>query len=149
MSAQKPAWRITATIPEMMSCLRRELAMRKSVYPKLVQSGRMKPIDMAQEIGTMTDALTVLSFLNEINPDRAPDHRRDIVADLIAQNSFIAMMMREYKGLCRDKQALERRVDDLRLERNALTEKLRECGVVYEGCESGSAAPAEVDHAHE
>ena len=51
------------TIAQQISCVKREIAMRERVYPKWVESGRMK-LDMAErEIATMT---AVLRSLEEI-----------------------------------------------------------------------------------
>ena len=48
---------------QQIACVKREIAMRERVYPKWVESGRMK-LDMAErEIATMT---AVLRSLEEI-----------------------------------------------------------------------------------
>jgi hypothetical protein len=51
------------TIDAQIDCVRRELALRKSVYPKWVTSGRMKPEDADHQIHCMQavhDTLTAL-----------------------------------------------------------------------------------------
>ena len=51
------------TLEAQITCVRRELAMRKNVYPKWVQSGRMKPEAADHEINCMQavhDTLTAL-----------------------------------------------------------------------------------------
>lgn len=51
------------TIEAQMACVKREIAMRKNVYPKWVASGRMK-LDMAErEIDCMTAVLRSLETL--------------------------------------------------------------------------------------
>ncbi len=50
-------------LAQQIACLKREIAMRQRVYPKWVESGRMK-LDMAErEIATMTAALHTLMGL--------------------------------------------------------------------------------------
>ena len=41
------------TNDEKLKCAKRELAMRLNVYPKWIQSGRMKPEQSAYEISVM------------------------------------------------------------------------------------------------
>jgi len=41
------------TPPEMIACAKRELAIRKRVYPKLVEAGKMKADQCRHEIETM------------------------------------------------------------------------------------------------
>jgi hypothetical protein len=132
----KPAHFLTATLDEMITAVKRELAMRKNVYPRRVADGKMKPEAMAREIGVMTDVLHVLDMLSQVNPEQTPETRREFYNDLIAQNSFVNLMMKEYKDLCKDREILstlaqgfERRIDDLRQERRALQEKLRALGI--------------------
>ena len=48
------------TLDEMVACAERELAMRERVYPKWVESGRMKAEEADQEIHVMKH---IASFL--------------------------------------------------------------------------------------
>lgn len=48
------------TMEEMLACVRREIAMRKVVYPNRVSSGRMKQAAAAEEIRRMEGVLAVL-----------------------------------------------------------------------------------------
>jgi hypothetical protein len=51
------------TLAMQISCVKREIALRKNVYPKWVASGRMK-LDMAErEIDCMTAVLRSLETL--------------------------------------------------------------------------------------
>jgi hypothetical protein len=53
------------TLEAQMACVKREIALRQRVYPKWVQSGRMK-LDMAdREIACMT---AVLRSLEKLGP---------------------------------------------------------------------------------
>jgi hypothetical protein len=41
------------TLPEMIACAKREVALRKNFYPKLVTSGKMKADQCRHEIACM------------------------------------------------------------------------------------------------
>ena len=47
-------------LDRMISCVSREIKKRRAVYPRLVSAGKMSETQMAYEINTMTDVLTVL-----------------------------------------------------------------------------------------
>lgn len=51
------------TIEAQIACVKREIAMRKNVYPKWVMSGRMKPEAADHEIHCMTAVLHSLESL--------------------------------------------------------------------------------------
>ena len=51
------------TLEQQMACVKREIAMRKNVYPKWVQSGRMKAEAADHEINCMTAVLRSLETL--------------------------------------------------------------------------------------
>jgi hypothetical protein len=60
------------TLDEQIRCVRREIAVRKNVYPKWTKSGRMKPEVADYEISCMQavhDTLTKL-YMDAINDDR-------------------------------------------------------------------------------
>ena len=57
---------------EQIACLKREIALRKNVYPKWVASKRMTQAKADSEIAAMTAALqTILS----VTPTLVPTHR--------------------------------------------------------------------------
>ena len=43
----------TPTLDQMIACLRREIALRKNVYPKWVANGRMTQVKADEEIAAM------------------------------------------------------------------------------------------------
>lgn len=51
------------TIHEQIKCVSREIGLRKSVYPKLIEAGKMDPFEADREIATM---MSVLSTLKEV-----------------------------------------------------------------------------------
>lgn len=51
------------TLQAQITCIRRELAMRKNVYPKWVMSGRMKAEAADHEISCLQAVLDTLSAL--------------------------------------------------------------------------------------
>lgn len=53
------------TIAAQITCIRRELAMRKNVYPKWVSSGRMKAEQADHEINCMQTVHDTLVKLEE------------------------------------------------------------------------------------
>lgn len=59
-TAPRPRRKLT----EIMSSLRREIAMRQRVYPGLVVKEKMKAAQAAYEIECMTDALSILAELS-------------------------------------------------------------------------------------
>ena len=56
------------TLEAQITCVRRELAMRKNVYPKWVQSGRMKAEAADHEIQCMQAVHDTLSELVRERP---------------------------------------------------------------------------------
>lgn len=56
------------TIEAQITCIRRELAMRKNVYPKWVASGRMKAEAADHEINCMQAVHDTLTALIERKP---------------------------------------------------------------------------------
>lgn len=56
------------TLEAQIVCVRRELAMRKNVYPKWVASGRMKPEAADHEINCMQAVHDTLSALRDQKP---------------------------------------------------------------------------------
>lgn len=61
------------TIDDKIKCLRREIALRKNVYPKWVDSGRMKKEDAEREIAVMQaihDDLMALAPLGAVALER-------------------------------------------------------------------------------
>jgi hypothetical protein len=63
---------------QQIACLKRELAMRKNVYPKWVDSGRMKPEQAEQEIAAMQSVLDVFTGLGTTIP-RLPEHLQRMI----------------------------------------------------------------------
>lgn len=51
------------TLDYQIAAVRREIAMRESVYPRLVASGRMSPNDARHELALMRAILETLSGL--------------------------------------------------------------------------------------
>lgn len=56
-----------------IKCVKREIALRKNVYPKFVNSGRMKEAEADHEIAAMTAALHTLMGLKEPSNDPPPN----------------------------------------------------------------------------
>jgi hypothetical protein len=56
------------TLEAQITCIRRELAMRKNVYPKWVMSGRMKPEAADHEISCMQAVHDTLTELQNVKP---------------------------------------------------------------------------------
>lgn len=48
------------TMEEMLACVRREISMRKALYPSRVRNGRMKQADADAEIRKMEGVLALL-----------------------------------------------------------------------------------------
>ncbi len=57
------------TLEAQVACVRRELALRKGVYPKWVQSGRMKPEEADHQINCMQAVHDTLIGLQVTKPD--------------------------------------------------------------------------------
>lgn len=57
------------TIDDQIKCVAREIALRKNVYPKWVQSGRMKQAVADRELTTME---AVLSTLQRVKATEIP-----------------------------------------------------------------------------
>ena len=65
-------------LPDLLTCAKRELALRKGTYPKWVASGRMKPDAAKHEIDCMegiVERLRMLLHLEEASQDLP--HRHD------------------------------------------------------------------------
>ena len=60
------------TLEQQITCLKREIAMRKNVYPKWVASKRMKQEDADREIAAMTGALHTIMWVKSSTPDFEP-----------------------------------------------------------------------------
>ena len=59
----------TITPAEKLACVRRELALRRNVYPGLVQRGKLKRDQATREIEIMTaivEDMEKLKLLNEV-----------------------------------------------------------------------------------
>ena len=54
-----------SSLDMQIRCVRREIAMRESVYPRWVQAGRMTQNQAAAEIQMMTAVLDTLTRLKE------------------------------------------------------------------------------------
>lgn len=57
------------TLDQQIASLKREIAMRKNVYPKWVTLGKMRASESEHEIGAMTAALHTLINLKEERAD--------------------------------------------------------------------------------
>lgn len=53
------------TLDQQIASLKREIAMRKNVYPKWVTAGKMRAGEAEHEIGAMTAALHTLLNLKD------------------------------------------------------------------------------------
>jgi hypothetical protein len=51
---------MSMTLRQQIACLKREIALRKNVYPKWVESGKMRSSEADYEIEAMTAALHTL-----------------------------------------------------------------------------------------
>jgi hypothetical protein len=51
------------TLTEQIACVRRELALRRNVYPKFILQGRMTPDKAVDEIDAMEAVLRTLEAL--------------------------------------------------------------------------------------
>ena len=56
---------IEINLAQQIACLKREIALRKNVYPKSVRSDRMRQSEADYEIAAMTAALHSLTDLAE------------------------------------------------------------------------------------
>lgn len=59
---------MSAILDRQIKCLAREVALRKSVYPKWIASGRMKQDEADDEIAAMEGALKSLEFMKKYEP---------------------------------------------------------------------------------
>lgn len=64
------------SLQDQIKCIRRELAMRESAYPKWVRAGRMKQENADRELARMT---AVLGTLQRLDPNYKPGHMLEIV----------------------------------------------------------------------
>ena len=63
------------TLEQQIIAVRREIAMRKGVYPKWVAAGRLKPEKADHEIAAMEAVLASLERMRAINLDPAASQR--------------------------------------------------------------------------
>lgn len=56
------------SLADQIRCLKREIALRKNVYPKWVSNGKMRQGEADHEIATMTAALHTIMKLNGETP---------------------------------------------------------------------------------
>lgn len=56
------------TLDYQIAAVRREIAMRESVYPRLLANGRMSPNDARHELALMRAVLETLTKLRGITP---------------------------------------------------------------------------------
>lgn len=63
---------MTSPIPlsEQIDCVRREIGMRQSLYPKWVQAGRMTQARADHQIAAMEAVLTTLESLQPAEPQQ-------------------------------------------------------------------------------
>jgi hypothetical protein len=67
------------TLDEQLKCVRRELALRRSAYPKWVKAGRMKAAEADREIQAMEAVLGTLAAAAEGLPfDPEAAHGEDL-----------------------------------------------------------------------
>ena len=52
-------------LPDQITCVERELGMRRRVYPRWVATGRMTQADADREIATMSAVLDTLRSINQ------------------------------------------------------------------------------------
>ncbi len=64
---------MSATLTEQIAELKRELALRKNVYPSFVKSGRMKQVDADRQTERLTAALHTLMAV-----ERSPEAREKL-----------------------------------------------------------------------
>lgn len=72
------------TNAEKIACLRRELAMRRNVFQKRVDEGRMKPEARDREIGLMEAILADYNRIGEPPESNCPPHR---LADILRREA--------------------------------------------------------------
>lgn len=51
------------SLAEQLACAQRELRLRRAVYPRLVQHGKLKPAQAEQEIARMAAIVETLTAL--------------------------------------------------------------------------------------
>jgi len=61
---------MTISIDEQIACVKRELAFRRRVYPKWVDSGRMAQDQADKELARMTAVLATLEGLKPPEPEQ-------------------------------------------------------------------------------
>jgi hypothetical protein len=66
------------TLDEQVTCIRRELAMRRNVYPKFIANGRMTPEQADHEMQCMQAVLVTLTL-------NYPQARRDAAAQCVRE----------------------------------------------------------------
>ena len=54
-------------MPSQIACVRREISMRKRVYPRWVSTGRMSQQKADEEIVAMTEVLATLERLHQMS----------------------------------------------------------------------------------
>lgn len=54
------------TVQDHIACLKRELALRHAVYPKLIEGGRLTVEKATREVGLMNGALRSLEELEDL-----------------------------------------------------------------------------------
>lgn len=91
------------TMADQIACVRREIAMRKNVYPKWVESGRLKDIDAGREQARMQavhDSLERLAELDRLaaNKQAHAEPLREFVLGYALTHSGHVMMMRKNDG---------------------------------------------------
>ena len=55
---------MTVTLTDMIKCVRREIVMRRGVYPRRVTSGHMKQADADRETACMEAVLDLLEHMH-------------------------------------------------------------------------------------
>lgn len=53
------------SIHEQIKCVSREIGLRKSVYPKLIEAGKMDPFEADREISAMQAVLHTLTEVRD------------------------------------------------------------------------------------
>lgn len=59
------------TIEQQITCIDREIGMRQRVYPRWVAQKKMSQEASDREIATMTDVLTTLRRVKQVEADEA------------------------------------------------------------------------------
>lgn len=61
-------YNVVVALDEQVRCVKREIALRKCAYPKMVASGRMDEIEARLQLASMTAVLRTLQVLAEYRP---------------------------------------------------------------------------------